>query len=136
MSLAATMKPDETEMSPRQVKEAFAGLLLVLFVSMISGTIVSTALPRIIGALNGSQSQYTWVVTATLLAATVTTPIWGKLSDLFSKKLLVQISIVIFVIGSLLAGMSQDAGQLIAARPSRVSASAVCKPSSRSPSRR
>ncbi|GAB2956362.1 MDR family MFS transporter [Micromonospora polyrhachis] len=116
MSLAATMKPDETEMSPRQVKEAFAGLLLVLFVSMISGTIVSTALPRIIGALNGSQSQYTWVVTATLLAATVTTPIWGKLSDLFSKKLLVQISIVIFVIGSLLAGMSQDAGQLIAAR--------------------
>ncbi|MBB4961952.1 MDR family MFS transporter [Micromonospora polyrhachis] len=103
-------------MSPRQVKEAFAGLLLVLFVSMISGTIVSTALPRIIGALNGSQSQYTWVVTATLLAATVTTPIWGKLSDLFSKKLLVQISIVIFVIGSLLAGMSQDAGQLIAAR--------------------
>ncbi|MGW0433647.1 MDR family MFS transporter [Micromonospora sp. NPDC003197] len=116
MSVPATMKPDDAEMSPRQVKEAFAGLLLVLFVSMISGTIVSTALPRIIGALNGSQSHYTWVVTATLLAATVTTPIWGKLSDLYSKKLLVQISIVIFIIGSLLAGLSQDAGQLIGAR--------------------
>ncbi|GAB3158293.1 MDR family MFS transporter [Micromonospora sonneratiae] len=116
MSVPATMKPDEAEMSPRQVREAFAGLLLVLFVSMISGTIVSTALPKIIGALNGSQSQYTWVVTATLLAATVTTPIWGKLSDLYSKKLLVQISIVIFVVGSLLSGMAQDAGQLIGAR--------------------
>ena len=116
MSAPAITKPDAAVMNQRQVKRAFGGLLLVLFVSMLSSTIVSTALPRIIGALSGSQSQYTWVVTATLLTATVSTPIWGKLSDLYSKKLLVQISIVIFVLGSLLAGMSQDAGQLIAAR--------------------
>jgi hypothetical protein len=82
-------------MSHREVLESLSGLLLVLFVSLISGTIVSTALPRIIGELHGSQTQYTWVVTATLLTATVTTPIWGRLADLFSKKLLLQISITI-----------------------------------------
>ncbi|WP_030438130.1 MFS transporter [Actinoplanes subtropicus] len=103
-------------MTHRQIMEALSGLLLVLFVAMASSTIVSTALPRIIGALDGSQTQYTWVVTASLLTATASTPIWGKLADLYSKKLLVQISIVVFVLGSMVAGMSQTAGQLIAAR--------------------
>ncbi|GAA1513674.1 MDR family MFS transporter [Dactylosporangium maewongense] len=103
-------------MSHRQILEALSGLLLVLFVALVSSTIVSTALPKIIGALNGTQGQYTWVVTATLLTATASTPIWGKLSDLYSKKLLVQISIVIFVVGSILSGLSQNAGELIAAR--------------------
>ncbi|WP_372339012.1 MDR family MFS transporter [Actinoplanes sp. RD1] len=103
-------------MNHRQTLEALSGLLLVLFVAMLSSTVVSTALPKIIGALEGSQTQYTWVVTATLLAATATTPIWGKLADLFSKKLLIQISIVVFVVGSFVAGFSQSAGQLIAAR--------------------
>jgi EmrB/QacA subfamily drug resistance transporter len=103
-------------MTHRQIMEALSGLLLVLFVAMASSTIVSTALPKIIGALNGSQTQYTWVVTASLLTATASTPIWGKLADLYSKKLLVQISIVVFVLGSMVAGLSQTAGQLIAAR--------------------
>ncbi|GAA3204465.1 MDR family MFS transporter [Dactylosporangium siamense] len=106
----------EEPMSHRQILEALSGLLLVLFVAMVSSTIVSTALPKIIGALNGTQGQYTWVVTATLLTATASTPIWGKLSDLYSKKLLVQISIVIFVVGSIVAGLAQNAGELIAAR--------------------
>ncbi|WP_037333849.1 MDR family MFS transporter [Saccharomonospora piscinae] len=92
------------------------GLLLVLFVAMLSSTVVSTALPRIIGSLNGSQTQYTWVVTATLLAATASTPVWGKLADLYSKKALVQVAIGIFLAGSLLSGISQGADQLIAAR--------------------
>ena len=82
---------DAEPMSHRQTLEALSGLLLVLFVAMLSSTVVSTALPKIIGSLNGSQTQYTWVVTATLLAATATTPIWGKLADLFNKKLLIQI---------------------------------------------
>lgn len=103
-------------MSHRQTLEALSGLLLVLFVALVSSTVVSTALPRIIGELNGSQTQYTWVVTATLLTATATTPIWGKLADLFNKKRLIQLSIVIFVVGSAIAGISQSAGQLIAAR--------------------
>ncbi|EXG81523.1 MDR family MFS transporter [Cryptosporangium arvum] len=103
-------------MTHRQTLEALSGLLLVLFVAMTSATVVSTALPTIIGALDGSQSQYTWVVTASLLAATATTPIWGKLADLFSKKLLVQIAIGIFLVGSVICGFAQNAGELIAAR--------------------
>ncbi|MFI6265422.1 MDR family MFS transporter [Micromonospora sp. NPDC051006] len=103
-------------MTHRRTLEALSGLLLVLFVAMLSSTVVSTALPKIIGSLNGSQTQYTWVVTATLLTATATTPIWGKLADLFNKKSLVQIAIVVFLLGSVVAGFSQSAGQLIAAR--------------------
>lgn len=103
-------------MTHRQILEALSGLLLVLFVAMISGTIVSVALPQIIGALEGNQSQYTWVVTASLLASTASTPIWGKLADLFNKKLLLQISIVIFMVSSLACGFAQNTGQLIAFR--------------------
>jgi EmrB/QacA subfamily drug resistance transporter len=103
-------------MTHRQILEALSGLLLVLFVAMISATIVSVALPQIIGALEGSQSQYTWVVTASLLASTASTPIWGKLADLFNKKLLLQIAIVIFMVSSLACGFAQNTGQLIAFR--------------------
>lgn len=114
------MKSDRTDssgsMRHREVLESLSGLLLALFVAMISSTVVSTSLPLIIGSLNGTQTQYTWVVTATLLAATATTPIWGKLADLFNKKTLVQVAIVIFVAGSMISGFSQDTGQLIAAR--------------------
>ncbi|MCZ7437807.1 MDR family MFS transporter [Micromonospora sp. WMMC241] len=113
---APTATAEAVPMSRRQTLEALSGLLLVLFVAMLSSTVVSTALPKIIGSLNGSQTQYTWVVTATLLTATATTPIWGKLADLFSKKLLIQAAIVVFLAGSVAAGFSQSAGQLIAAR--------------------
>lgn len=105
-----------TTMSHRQVLEAMSGLLLAMFVAMLSGTIVANALPRIIGDLGGNQDQYTWVVTATLLAATATTPIWGKLADRMNKKLLVQLSITVFVFGSVLAGFSQSTEQLIGFR--------------------
>src|SRR5690242_21691396 len=107
MSAPTTTQHQPGEMSHRQIMEALSGLLLVLFVAMLSSTVVSTALPKIIGSLNGSQTQYTWVVTATLLTATATTPIWGKLADLFNKKLLIQISIVVFIAGSVVAGMAQ-----------------------------
>ncbi|MFD4505384.1 MFS transporter [Streptomyces sp. NPDC058457] len=90
--------------------------MLALFVSTFSSTIVSSALPKIIGAVHGSQTQYTWVVTASLLTTTATTPIWGKLADLFSKKVLVQAAIAIFILSALAAGISQTATQLIAAR--------------------
>jgi EmrB/QacA subfamily drug resistance transporter len=120
MSAVATTNADAgadaAPMTHREVLEALSGLLLVLFVAMASSTIVSTALPKILGALNGSQSQYTWVITAALLTATATTPIWGKLADLYSKKLLIQVSIGIFLVGSILAGFSQTASQLIGAR--------------------
>ncbi|MER5634963.1 MDR family MFS transporter [Streptomyces nitrosporeus] len=103
-------------MDHRHVMRALSGLLIVLFVAMISSTVVSVALPQIIGSLNGTQSQYTWVVTAMLLTSTASTPIWGKLADLFSKKLLLQISIGLFVISSVACGFAQSTGQLIAFR--------------------
>ena len=92
------------------------GLLAALFTALISTTIVSTALPTIMSDLHGTQRQYTWVITASLLAMTITTPIWGKLSDLFNKKLLIQLSIVIFVAGSVGAGLSQTVPPMMAFR--------------------
>ena len=103
-------------MSHRTVLQALSGLLLSLFIATLSSTVVATALPKMLRELHGSQAQYTWVVTATLLTATASTPIWGKLADLFSKKVLVQSAIVVFMAGSIAAGLSQDAGQLIASR--------------------
>ncbi|MEU5300719.1 MFS transporter [Streptomyces noursei] len=103
-------------MTHRQIMEALSGLLLGMFVAILSSTIVSNALPHIIHDLGGGQSAYTWVVTAALLSMTATTPLWGKLSDLFSKKALVQIALVIYVGGSVVAGLSQNTGMLIACR--------------------
>ena len=103
-------------MTHRQVLEALSGLLLAMFVAMLSSTVVSNALPRIVADLHGSQTGYTWVVVATLLAMTATTPIWGKLSDLFSKKLLVQVALLIYIVGSLVAALAPSMGVLIGAR--------------------
>ncbi|MFC3347709.1 MFS transporter [Streptomyces echinoruber] len=103
-------------MTHRQIMEALSGLLLGMFVAILSSTIVSNALPRIITDLGGGQSAYTWVVTAALLSMTASTPLWGKLADLFSKKVLVQIALVVFVVGSAAAGLSQNPGMLIACR--------------------
>jgi EmrB/QacA subfamily drug resistance transporter len=104
------------QMTHREILEALSGMLLAMFVAFLSSTVVSNALPTIITDLRGTQSQYTWVVTATLLASTASTPIWGKLADLFSKKLLIQLSIVIFIAGSMLAGSSGSVETLIAWR--------------------
>jgi EmrB/QacA subfamily drug resistance transporter len=108
--------PAAPELTHREILEILVGLLAALFTAMLSSTIVSNALPTIIADLEGSQTQYTWVLTASLLATTVSTPIWGKLSDLMSKKLLVQLAITLFVIGSALAGMAHTVPFLIGAR--------------------
>ncbi|MGW6863099.1 MDR family MFS transporter [Streptomyces sp. NPDC054901] len=107
---------DGAPMTHPQIMKALSGLMLGMFVAILSSTIVSNALPEIISDLGGTQSSYTWVVTAALLSMTAATPLWGKLSDLFSKKLLVQISLVIYVLGSVVAGLSQNTGMLIACR--------------------
>ncbi|MFD9676301.1 MDR family MFS transporter, partial [Streptomyces sp. NPDC059981] len=107
---------DGAPMTHAQIMKALSGLMLGMFVAILSSTIVSNALPKIISDLGGTQSSYTWVVTAALLSMTAATPLWGKLSDLFSKKLLVQISLVIYVLGSVVAGLSQNTGTLIACR--------------------
>ncbi|MYU32867.1 DHA2 family efflux MFS transporter permease subunit [Streptomyces sp. SID8358] len=108
--------PAGTPMTHRQIMEALTGLLLGMFVAILSSTVVSNALPEIISDLGGGQSAYTWVVTASLLAMTATTPLWGKLADLFSKKLLVQIALIIYVAGSIVAGLSTSSGMLITCR--------------------
>ena len=118
---APTQRPADSSgtassMSHRQILEALSGLLLAMFVAMLSGTVVSNALPRIVGDLHGSETSYTWVVTATLLTLTASTPLWGKLSDLINRKLLMQIAIFIYIFASLLAGLSQSTSFLIACR--------------------
>ncbi|MGA1837325.1 MDR family MFS transporter [Herbiconiux sp. 11R-BC] len=99
--------------SRRDVLVPLSGLLLGMFVAMLASTVVSSSLPKIIGDLGGTQAGYTWVVTATLLATTVSTPIWGKLADLTNRKLLIQLSLVIFVVGSALAGLAANTEMLI-----------------------
>jgi len=104
------------QMSHREIMEALTGLLLAMFVAMLSSTVVTNALPAIVTDLHGSQTGYTWVVVATLLTMTATTPIWGKLADLMSKKLLVQAALVIYSVGSLVAAFAPNMGVLIGAR--------------------
>ncbi|WP_431246275.1 DHA2 family efflux MFS transporter permease subunit [Leifsonia xyli] len=116
MSTTLTRDDAPAAMSHRQVLESLSGLLLGMFVSILAGTVVSTSMPRIISELHGDQTAYTWVVTSTLLATTVSTPIWGKLADLLNRKLLIQLALGLFVVGSALAGFSQDTDMLIGFR--------------------
>lgn len=104
------------KMSHRQILQSLTGLLMGMFVSILAGTVVSSSLPVIVSDLNGSQTAYTWVVTATLLATTISTPIWGKLADLGNRKLLLQISLGLFVLASAAAGFAQNTEFLIAMR--------------------
>ncbi|MEU4427449.1 MDR family MFS transporter [Actinoplanes sp. NPDC024001] len=105
-----------TRMTHREVLQALSGLMMGMFVSILAGTVVSNALPRIITDLGGSQSIYTWIVTAELLAMTATVPLWGKMADLYSKKLLIQLSLLLFVVGSLVAGFTPNIETLMVSR--------------------
>lgn len=102
-------------LSHRQILTVFVGLMLGMLVAALSQTIVATALPTIVGELGG-QEQLAWVVSATLLASTASTPIWGKLSDLYGRKIMFQSAIGIFLVASLAAGFAQNMPQLIGLR--------------------
>ncbi len=103
-------------MTHREILEVMAGLLAALFTALLSTTVVSTALPKIIADLGASTTAFSWVITTALLANAASTPIWGKLADLFNKKVLVQAAIVIFVAGSVLAGATPNIEVLLVAR--------------------
>jgi EmrB/QacA subfamily drug resistance transporter len=103
------------ELTHRQVLVVLTGLILGMLVAALSQTVVATALPTIVGELGG-QDQLSWVVSATLLASTASTPIWGKLSDLYGRKLLYQSAIWVFIAGSFAAGFSQNMSMLIGSR--------------------
>ncbi|MDH6464373.1 EmrB/QacA subfamily drug resistance transporter [Micromonospora sp. A200] len=105
-----------TRMSRREVLQALSGLMVGMFVSILASTVVANALPRIIADLQGSQTVYTWIVTSELLAMTATVPLWGKMADLYSKKLLIQLSLGLFVVGSLIAGFTPNVEVLLVSR--------------------
>ncbi|RLK52612.1 MDR family MFS transporter [Microbacterium telephonicum] len=115
MSSPVAPAPESTR-SAREVFTAISGLVVGMFVAVLSGTVVSTSLPVIIADLGGTQSQYTWVITASLLATAVSTPIWGKLADLVDRKILIQLSLILFTVGTVIAGFSTDTNMLIAVR--------------------
>jgi len=99
-------------LSHRQILVVFGGLLTGMFLAGLDQSIVSTALPRITSDLGGLD-KLSWVVTAYLLTSTASTPLWGKISDLYGRRPMFQIAIVTFMVGSLLAGFSQNMEQLI-----------------------
>lgn len=101
--------------SRREVLLTMAGVLLVMLLASLDQTIVSTAMPRIIADFNGLD-RYTWVTTAYLLTSTVMVPIYGKLSDIFGRKPIFLIGVVLFLMGSVASGMAQNMNQLIAFR--------------------
>ncbi|TDB81309.1 MFS transporter [Actinomadura sp. KC216] len=99
----------------RQILEILSGLMLAMLTAMISNSVIATALPTIVGDLGG-QDQLSWVASASLLTMTASTPLWGKLSDIAGRKLMFQTALILFVVASVCAGLSQGIGQLIAAR--------------------
>jgi EmrB/QacA subfamily drug resistance transporter len=102
-------------MGDAQIRAVLSGLMLGLLLAALDQTIVSTALPTIVGELGGL-NHLSWVVTAYLVTSTASTPLWGKISDLYGRKLMYIIAIVVFLVASALAGLSQSMWQLIATR--------------------
>jgi EmrB/QacA subfamily drug resistance transporter len=118
MSAAApelTGEPDIPVLTHRQILIVISALMLGMFLAALDQTIVSTALPTIVADLHDA-SHLTWIVVAYLLAATVSTPLWGKLGDQYGRKSFFQAAIIIFLVGSVLSGLSRTMIELIAFR--------------------
>lgn len=113
--MAPQVESPAGQLSQRAIWAIFGGLMLAMLLAALDQTIVATALPTIVQDLGGAE-HLSWVVTAYMLASTVTTPLWGKLGDLYGRKILFITCIVIFLVGSALAGTSQTMLQLIAWR--------------------
>src|SRR5690348_3967662 len=99
----------------REVMVVLPGLLLAMLLAMLDNMIASTAMPHIVGELHGLE-HLSWVVTAYVLGTTVSTPLWGKIGDLYGRKTIFLTSVGIFLVGSALSGAAQDMGQLIGFR--------------------
>jgi EmrB/QacA subfamily drug resistance transporter len=115
MSAAAAALPAPATRSRRGVTVVFVALMLAVLLAALDATIVATALPTITSDLGGL-NQLSWVVTGYLLASTISTPLYGKLGDLYGRKRIFQAAIVVFLAGSALCGLSQSMGELIAFR--------------------
>jgi EmrB/QacA subfamily drug resistance transporter len=115
MTQTAEQQLEPPQLSQRRILLVIGGLLLGMLLAALDQTIVATALPTIAGDLHGL-SHLTWVVTSYLLASTVSTPLWGKLGDLYGRKTFFEAAIVIFLAGSALSGLAQSMPELIAFR--------------------
>src|SRR6478609_377501 len=103
------------EPSPRDRMAIFAALGCVLLLASLDQTIVSTALPTIVSEIGGL-AHLSWIVTAYLLATTVVVPLYGKLGDIYGRRIVLQAAVIIFLVGSALCGMAQNLPELIAFR--------------------
>jgi MFS family permease len=113
---ATTASPSASEgFTHRQILAIMSGLMMGMFLAALDQTIVSTALPTIVGDFHHS-NLLSWVITAYLLASTASTPIWGKAGDLYGRKRLFQLAIVVFLVASALCGLSRNIFELIAFR--------------------
>ena len=112
---AVAAVPEMKTPAPPNLRLVFGGLLLVMLLAALDQTIVATALPTIVGDLGGLD-HISWVVTAYLLAQTAVTPLYGKLGDMYGRKVVLQFGLVVFLIGSALCGLSQSLDELIAFR--------------------
>ena len=113
--LEGSAQSPPTQLTHKQIMVVFSGLMLGMLLAALDQTIVATALPTIVGDLGGL-NHLSWVVTAYLLTSTASTPLYGKISDLYGRKLMFQTAIAIFLVGSALSGLSQNMSQLIAFR--------------------
>jgi EmrB/QacA subfamily drug resistance transporter len=112
---AAPAPSGQWQLSHRQILLVLFGVMAGMLLAALDQGIVGTALPRIVSELGGLD-KLSWVVTAYLLTSTAATPLWGKLSDLYGRRIIFQAAIIIFLIGSVVSGLSQNMGQLIAFR--------------------
>ncbi|MFD0331127.1 MFS transporter [Streptacidiphilus monticola] len=102
-------------LSHKQIMAVMGGLMAGMLLAALDQSIVGTALPTIVSQLGGLDKM-SWVVTAYLLTSTAATPLWGKISDLYGRRIIFQAAIVLFLVGSALAGLSQNMGELITFR--------------------
>jgi len=113
--VAMQTAPGGAQLSHRQILIVFAGLMSGMLLASLDQTVVSTALPTIVGELGGLD-HFSWVITAYLLTSTASVPLYGKFSDFYGRKLLFQVAIGVFIAGSLFSGIAQNMPQLIVSR--------------------
>ncbi len=114
-NVAGNEDSDRASEQAPSIRLLFSALLLVMLLAALDQTIVSTALPTIVGEFGGLENL-SWVVTAYLLASTIVVPLYGKFGDLFGRKIVLQIAIVVFLLGSVLCGLAQNMTELILMR--------------------
>ncbi|MEU1164846.1 MFS transporter, partial [Streptomyces sp. NPDC005921] len=106
---------EQPQKEPKSVRVVILALMIAMMLAMLDNMIVGTAMPTIVGELGGLE-HLSWVVTAYTLATAASTPLWGKIGDMYGRKGAFMTSIVIFLIGSALSGMAQNMGELIGFR--------------------